>query len=323
MSDASTRHSELDSESNLEILKRNKTIFIAAPREMSARRFTEIVKHYLPKGNIVIGISQEDYVIGFEDQPQFKMLEQSVVQPIIDKVAASASPNKIYPFVYSQNDLEKIVTKLHSDQRVLLVNGSWKYTFHNSPAYKMLSKNNVPIKFISPFVDEAEAKEYELTHMPKVALPNKGDVLSEDEMFNVVDAVSVQSYDYSFQTGAVIGKKQGDSYEFIASGFNRVIPYQSYALHHGNSRETHLSQPHDTNHYDTVHTEMSFLIEAARGDYSLDGATLFINLLPCPNCARTLSQSSIDGIVYKRDHSDGYAVELLKLCGKKVKQLPE
>lgn len=297
------------------------TIFIAAPREMSARRFTEIVKHYLPKGNIVIGIAQEDAVVGFENQPQFQMLKQAVVQPIIDKVMASSSPNKVYPFVYSQNDLDSIVGKLTSDQRVLLVNGSWKYAFHNLPAYKTLTAHNVPIKFISPFVDEDEAKVYEESHTPMVTLPERGELLSESEMFEVADQAALQSFDYSFQTGATLGKKHNGKYEFIASTFNRVIPYQTYALHHGNSREKNLSPPHDTNHYDTVHAEMAFLIEAARGDYGLDGATLFINLLPCPNCARTLSQSNIDGIVYYKDHSDGYAEKLLKLCGKKVKRL--
>jgi deoxycytidylate deaminase len=92
-------------------------------------------------------------------------------------------------------------------------------------------------------------------------------------------------------------------------------------MHHGNSREKNLSRPHDTNHYDTVHAEMSFLIQAAAGEFDLKGTTLFINLLPCPNCARTLSQTNIDGVVYRNDHSDGYAVELLKLCGKKVTRI--
>jgi deoxycytidylate deaminase len=295
-------------------------IFIAAPREMSAKRFTEIVKHYLPKGNIAIGISDEEYVVGFENQPQFRMLKQDVIQLVIDKVAASDSPNKVYPFVYSQRNLEKIVANLNDSHRVLLVNGSWKYTFHNHPAYKILFDRHVPIKFISPFVDEDEAKQFEASHSITVDLPNPGQLLTADEMFASAERASLQSYDYSFQTGASLGKQNGEKYEFIASTYNNVIPYQTYALHHGNSREKHLSQPHDTNHYDTVHAEMAFLIAAANGDYSLDGATLFINLLPCPNCARTLSQTTIDGIVYRNDHSDGYGAEILRLCGKKVRQ---
>jgi len=296
-------------------------IFIAAPRELSARRFAQIIKHYLPKGNIVLGISQEPYVVGFENQPQFKMLEQAAVQPIIDKVAQSESPYKISVLPYSQPDLPKIIRNLTSKQRILLVNGSWKYAFHNSESYKILAAHNVPIKFISPFVDEAEAEAYLQAHQPSVSLPQPGELLNEAQLFTAADTASRQSYDYSFQTGAALAKKHGDSYEFIATAFNEVIPYQTYALHHGNSREKHLSQPHDTNHYDTIHAEMQLLAGAARGDYSLAGATLFINLLPCPNCARTLGRTDIDGVVYRNDHSDGYAAKLLKLCGKNVKRV--
>lgn len=298
-------------------------IFIAAPRELSARRFTEIVKHYLPKGNIVLGISEEPFVVGFEDQPQFRMLEQKTVQALIDKIQKSKSPYKVYPLLYSQKDLEIIASSLHEDQRVLLVNGSWKYTFHNHPAYKILTENKVPIKFISPFTDEDEARAYAQEHASFVDLPQRGELLSEEEMFTAAELASTQSFDYSFQTGAALGKKHDGKYEIIATAYNKVIPYQTYAMHHGNSREKNKSRPHDTNHYDTIHAEMVFLVEAARGLYDLDGSTLFVNLLPCPNCARTLSQTTIDSVVYRNDHSGGYASELMKLCGKKVKRMAQ
>jgi hypothetical protein len=49
--------------------------FIAAPREISAARFTQLVKEFLPKGNVVLGLAKEDHVSGFENQPQFKTLQ--------------------------------------------------------------------------------------------------------------------------------------------------------------------------------------------------------------------------------------------------------
>ncbi|MDB5176448.1 MAG: cd [Candidatus Saccharibacteria bacterium] len=295
-------------------------IFIVAPRELSVRRFTQIVKHYLPKGDIVLGISAEEYVDGFQNQPQFKMLKQETVQTVIDKVQSSHSLNKILPFVYAQSDLEKIVKDLHSNQRVLLVNGSWKYAFHNLPAYSILQENKVPVKFISPFTDENEAIEYEKSHTPTLDLPKKGTMLSEKQMSDIGELAATESFDYSFQTGVAVGKKRDNDYEFLLSSFNKVIPYQSYALHHGNSRERHLTRPHDTNHYDTIHAEMAAIIDAAKRGIDLEGATMFVNLLPCPNCARTLSQTGISDFVYRHDHSGGYASELLKLCGKKVRQ---
>lgn len=299
---------------------RNK-IFIAAPRELSAKRFTEIIKHYLPKGNIILGISEEPYVVGFEGQPQFKMLQQEVIQAVVDKVAESSSPNKIHLYRYAQNELPNIVAKLNESQRILLVNGSWKYAFHNSEAYKILTTNNVPVKFISPFIDEDEARAYEAAHSPQLDFPAKGTVLTESELFAIADEAALQSYDYSFQTGVALARKNGDGYEYVTAAFNKVIPYQTYALLHGNSREKHLSPPGDTNYYDTIHAEMALLVEATGNNIDLKDTTLFINLLPCPNCARTLSQTSIGGIVYRYDHSNGYAADLLKMCGKKVKRV--
>lgn len=302
---------------NNDVLARAK-IFIVAPREMSVTRFKQIVKHYLPKGDIVLGISKEQFVVGFEDQPQFAMLKQETVQPVIDLVEASSSPHKISLLSYSQNDLSQIVEQLTSGQRVLLVNGSWKYAFHNLPAYKILLEKNIPIKFISPFVDEDEAKQYEQDHTVSMQRPKAASRLSQEEMFSIADNEARQSYDYSYQIGVALGRESTGKYDLIMTAYNRVIPYQTYALHHGNSREKHLSPPHDTNHYDTIHAEMDLIVRAAEQNIDISGTTLFINVLPCPNCARTLSQTPISEIVYKQDHSDGYAKGFLEACGKKV-----
>lgn len=295
-------------------------IFIAAPRELSTTRFVQIVKHYLPKGHIVLGISDEPYVMGYEDQPQFKMLEYATVAPIVDKIASSDSPYKVFILEYSQSELPAVLAR-GGFKRVLLVNGSWKYAFHNLEAYDVLIKRGIPFKFISPFVDEAEAHEYEKTHTPDISFPEQGAVLDEAQMTEAAELAAKQSFDNSFQTGAALGRKITDGYAFVATSFNKVIPYQTYALHHGNSREKHRARPHDTNHYDTIHAEMQMLTQALTDKIDLAGTTLFVNLLPCPNCARTLSQTAIAEVVYRHDHSDGYAVELLKACGKKVRKL--
>lgn len=295
-------------------------IFIAAPRELSVKRFAQLAKRYLPKANIILGISDEPYVVGFEDQPQFKMLKLRDIEPIIDKVARSNSANKIYTLTYSQPELATILQKCEF-RRVLLVNGSWKYAFHNLEAHQMLLDRGFEFKFISPFADESEAHAYEVSHTPMIDLPIAGALLSEDQMIQAADRAALQSFDNSFQTGVSLGRKTAHGYEYIASAFNEVIPYQAYALHHGNSREKHRARPHDTNHYDTIHAEMQLLTKALAGGIDLAGMTLFVNLLPCPNCARTLSQTPIVELVYVHDHSGGYAIDLLKLCGKKVRQL--
>lgn len=295
-------------------------IFLAAPREMSQARFKQIVKHYLPKAPIILGISTESHVIGFEGQPQFRTLERSTVQPIIDRVNALNSGHRIEVLEYSQAELADIVSR-HDFKRVLLVNGSWKFTFQNHPAYKVLNERNIAFKYISPFVNEVEAKAYEKNHSFNEPFPAVGTKLSENDMLAVAEQSARQSYDYSFQTGAALGKKSGEKYEFILEAFNKVVPYQTYALHHGNAREKHVVGVHDINHYDTIHAEMYLLTQALQQGADLSGTTLFINLLPCATCARTLSQTAITEIVYQNDHSGGYAVGLLEASGKIVRRI--
>ncbi|MEO5950395.1 MAG: hypothetical protein ABIQ04_03015 [Candidatus Saccharimonadales bacterium] len=295
-------------------------IFIAAPRFMSVARFSQLVKRYLPKGNIILGISLERYVVGFENQPQFEMLRRSDIQTIVDKVAYSNSTHKIFILHYAQSELSDILEHSHV-KRVLLINGSWKYAFHNSDAYKILKDQDINFKFISPFSDEQEARAYENEHTPIIALPDPGLQLTESEMVACADSVATQSFDNSFQTGVSLGRRKNDKYEFVTTAFNKVIPYQTYALHHGNSREKNLSQPHDLNHYDTIHAEMQLLTIALADQIDISETTLFLNLLPCPNCARTLSETSITEFVYRHDHSDGYAVYLLRESGKVVRRI--
>jgi hypothetical protein len=61
-------------------------IFIMAPRHLSEARLKQLIKTYLPEGNLLIGISEEPYVLGFEDQPQFEMLQLADAAPLIEKV---------------------------------------------------------------------------------------------------------------------------------------------------------------------------------------------------------------------------------------------
>ena len=292
--------------------------FIAAPREMSKVRFTQLVKEYLPKGNIILGLAKEEYVLGFEDQPQFRMLDIQTVQPIIDKVNNSPAKYKIATLAYNQRDLLHVITGL-SIRRFIGVRGSWKYSFHTQPPYYALMKKGIPYELISPFASEEEAKEY--AAKTKLLTPPTSGMYDEREMLNIATQAAKQSYDYSFQTGVSLGRKKGKKYELLATAFNPVLPYQTYAMHFGASREVNFSPPHDLNHYDTTHAEAELVIKAQKEKIDLKDTTLFINLLPCPACARMLSRTDIEEFVYTEDHSDGYAVKMLELTGKKVRRV--
>lgn len=299
-------------------LKELKATFIAAPRQISPARFTQLVKEYLPKGNIVLGIAKESFVLGFEGQPQFRMLDAADVQKVIDRVNQSASKHKVYRLAYFQRELDFILEKLDFE-RVIFVDGSWKQAFHTLPQFYTLVKLQTPYQLVSPFTDETEAKEFAVrTILPEV--PSKGK-FDEQQMLELAGQIAKHSYDYGFQTGVALGRKHGKTYDLLALSFNKVVPFQTYAMHYGAARETNFSPPNDLNHYDTTHAEVELLLTVQKNNIDLHGTTLFINLLPCPTCARMLSQTDIEEFVYSVDHSDGYAIKMFEAAGKKVRRI--
>ena len=301
-------------------LNQLKATFIVAPRTISQARFKALIKQYLPQGNIALGIANEDYVLGFEDQPQFKTLRLPEVESIIAKVN-ELSPNKVATITYDQTDLKYLFQKLKF-KRVVLVNGSWQYAFHTQPAFYELHQKGTPFEYASAFVDEAEAIAYAKNVTLTAAVPSKGQVLSTANMVAVTKEAAKRSYDYNNQVGACIGKPKGnDNYEFLAASHNAVVPYETFALLNGASRERNFSPPNDLNHYDTVHAEVNLIIQATEQPELLNGNSLFVNVLPCPACSRMIAQTKIKEVVYSQDHSNGYAIALLKAAGKTVKRV--
>lgn len=297
--------------------------FIAAPRELSARRLAQLVKRYLPLGNIVIGVAKEPFVLGFEGQPQFRMLQLEDLAEIVGKVRVSSSPNKVYVLSYSQRE-QKYLFEKNGFKRAVFVNGSWKFMFHTSETFYALTRAGVPYEQVSPFADEQEARDYEVARQPELAslaTPAAEGPLTEAQMLQAANQASKASYDHSYQTGVVLGRKADQGYDFVASTFNKVVPFQTYAWHNGPSREVNFSPPGDLNHYDAVHAEVELIVKAADEKIDLDGTTLFINLLPCPSCARMFCETSITEFVYSEDHSAGYAVQLLEKAGKTVRRV--
>jgi deoxycytidylate deaminase len=318
MNDYSFDWSELAFSSKKPIKSLN-AIFVMAPRELTLKRFTQIVKQYLPEANLLIGISQEPYVLGLEDQPQFKTLTTQVVQPIIDKVNESNSKHKIYILNYSQREIIYVLEKI-KPKKVLAVNGSWYHGFHHRPEYYTLVNNRIEFEKISPFIDENEAKLF-VKNTKLNALPRSG-TFNEKEMMELADLASRHSYDFSgLQTGISLGLKKGKKYELVSLAHNEVLPYETYSMHNGSIREANYSPMHDLNFYDTVHAEVVAMINAQKNKTDLRSTSLFINLLPCPTCTKMLMKTEIEEFIYSEDHSDGYAIKMLEMAGKKVRRL--
>jgi len=308
--------------SNKKPLNKLQPIFIVAPRQLSKIRFTQLVKECLKKGNILLGIATEDYVVGFEKQPHFKTLKLSDVAQVINKVNESNIQNKIYTINYSQRDLLHIISGLKFS-KVLFIRGSWAGVMHRRPEYYQLVKTGVKFKLLSPFASAQEATDYAAKYT-KVLYKNYSSpqvTKTKQGMIELVDKIKNCSFDYTYQTGAVLAVKKSDSYHLLLETYNKVLPYETYALHNGSQREINFSPPNDLNNYDTIHAEVDLVVQMQKKKHTLKNTALFINLMPCPTCTKMLMLTDIKEVYYKHDHSDGYAIKMLTEADIKVTRL--
>lgn len=304
-------------DSDKDALRGLKATFVMAPREMSDKRLVQLVKENLSKGNVVFGIAEEKYVEGFEGQAQFQTLGLEPVLRLAGLIEKARLPHKMQVVSYQQKDVDNVIRAVRPN-RVVVVRGSYVHVFHRRTTYELLQKRGISFEYVSPFIDKAEALAYANTVGTLIAPIASGD---EAIMLQDVVYVAKSSYDYSFQTGAVLAEKVNDGYKLVDAACNEVVPYQTYALHYGNSREDNLSPRHDANYYDTIHAEMNLLVRAMKSGVDFEGKTLFINMMPCPSCARTLVKTGLKEVAYSEVHSDGYAVKLFEKAGIKTRKV--
>jgi len=303
------------------VLGKGDKIFIAAPRKLSAKRINQIIKTQLPKADIVFGVSKEEYVGGLEDCSQFQMLSLSDLNPIAEKLSKAKLPHTFHILEYNQRDLIHILQKV-SFKKAVFFNGSWYGPFHMKPVYYELVNSKTPYELVSPFIDEQEAQVYADEHRNDSLWHLAYTSVTDAELFDVVTQAARASYDYAaYQTGAVLAKKSSKDYKVLLTSHNVVLPYETYAMHHGSLREKNFAVQNDMNYYDTLHAEMVLLAKALAQKVSLKNCSLFVNLLPCPQCARMLAETDITEVVYGIDHSAGFAVQLLEQCGKSVRRV--
>lgn len=297
-------------------LRASKAVFVMAPREMSDERLVQLVKENLSKGNVIFGVAEEEFVDGFSGQAHFRTEPLEPVLRLAELIEKAKLAHTLQILVYPQKDVNEVIRAVRP-RRVVVVRGSYWHVFHRRTTYELLQKRGIPFEYVSPFTNEDEAKSY-ADAVPQEDISHAHG--NEELMLDRVDDIAKYSFDYSFQTGAVLAEKAGAEYKLILAACNEVVPYQTYAMHFGNSREDNLSPRHDANHYDTIHAEMNLLVKAMKNGETFEGKTLFINMMPCPSCARTLVKTGIKEVVYNEVHSDGYAVKLFEQAGIKTRK---
>lgn len=303
--------------SDLKQLTQNKPILILGPREISTKRVVQLSEKLVTKKPIVWGCVTEKYITGLENSPQFKTLGLKKLKDALKKLPQDTQKS-ISILTYPQKETVKIL-KQGNWGAVVGINGSWHRAFHYRDEYHTIIDKKILYKLVSSFINKAEALNY--FQKIKPALPavkaKAGTKYSEKKLMEFSKQASLRSFDYTFQTGAVLAKNN----KFLLATHNKVVPYETYMLHKGATKEKNLTGFQEPGHYDTSHAEQEMLIQIHKQGIDLDGCSLYINLMPCPACARLLSSTPIKEVVYQHEHSDGYAKELLEKGGKGVRSI--
>lgn len=72
---------------------------------------------------------------------------------------------------------------------------------------------------------------------------------------------------------------------------------------------------------EVLHAETNALTKLAKSTQSSEGATIYITLMPCFDCAKLMIQSGITRVVYNEEYRDPTGVNLLTRAGIEVMQL--
>jgi len=62
---------------------------------------------------------------------------------------------------------------------------------------------------------------------------------------------------------------------------------------------------------EVIHAEINAIAKAARQGISIKGATMYVSISPCIECAKLIIQSGITKVIYKDEYRDKAGVELL------------
>lgn len=62
---------------------------------------------------------------------------------------------------------------------------------------------------------------------------------------------------------------------------------------------------------EVIHAEMNAILKAAKSGYSVDGATLYVTLSPCIDCAKLILQSGIKRVVYRDNYRKNEGTDFL------------
>jgi dCMP deaminase len=113
---------------------------------------------------------------------------------------------------------------------------------------------------------------------------------------NIAKEISTLSHCQRAKVGAVI-VKDGN---IVSFGYNGTPSSMDNCCENG-----------DATISEVIHAEMNSILKAAKSGYSVNGATLYLTLSPCKECAKLILQSGIERVLYLEEYRDVSGIEFL------------
>lgn len=135
-----------------------------------------------------------------------------------------------------------------------------------------------------------------------------------DYFMRVAEETAELSHAERRKVGCVIVKDRrilSFGYNGMPEGWDNCC---EYTIDDGMGYDTGMTRP------EVLHSEMNALMKLCQSTETSFGATMFITLSPCLDCAKAIHQAGISEVIYKDEYRDTCGIEFLKKCGVKISQ---
>lgn len=119
------------------------------------------------------------------------------------------------------------------------------------------------------------------------------------------------------KVGALLVKNQmiiSDGYNGTPHGFDNECETVSIVSRRRDSGEYYVEEDVVTKP-SVLHAEANAITKVAKSNNSSDGATLYVTMAPCIECAKLIIQAGIIRVVYTRAYRKDDGIKLLKEAG--------
>lgn len=132
----------------------------------------------------------------------------------------------------------------------------------------------------------------------------------DDYYFSMAKQVSVRSTCTRKQVGCIITREN----YVLSAGYNGALPKQPECIDIGCLR-TQMKIKHGElkDQCRAMHAEQNAVAAAARNGIALKGATCYVTLFPCINCAKALIMAGISRLVVSVESAEEYMIGPMEL----------